>query len=250
MHHPWRILLAEDNTVNQIVATRILEKQGYAVTVVGDGQTVLATLAQESFDLILMDIQMPVMDGLEATATIRRQEKMQGSHVPIIAMTAHAMRGDRERCLAAGMDGYVTKPIQANDLSDAITSLLHVASQPAPPVVTPPLDFRAALRNVDGDQAMLVDMFEAFLQDYPKQLAEIREAIDTRDAECMAQVAHSLKGAVGYFGAQTVYALAYQLETIGRRAELDGASPLLQQLEQELERLSTFVTESSWAERI
>jgi len=97
---------------------------------------------------------------------------------------------------------------------------------------------------------MLVDMFEAFRQDYPKQLAEIREAIDTRDAGRTAQVAHSLKGAVGYCGAQTVHALAYQLETIGRRAELDGASPLLQQLEQELERLSAFVAESGWAERV
>jgi two-component system sensor histidine kinase/response regulator len=250
MHRPWRILLAEDNTVNQMVATRILEKQGYAVTVGGDGQAALATLAQESFDLVLMDVQMPVIDGLEVTATIRAQEKTPGTHVPIIAMTAHAMHGDRERCLAAGMDGYVTKPIQASDLSAAIASLLPMAPQPAPPVVAPPLDFRAALRNVDGDQAMLVDMFESFRQDYPKQLAEIREAIDTRDAGRTAQVAHSLKGAVGYFGAQTVHALAYQLETLGRRAELDEASPLLQQLEQELERLSAFVAESGWAERV
>ena len=107
MHRPLRILLAEDNRVNQMVAVRILEKQGHTVAVVGDGQAALTALAQEAFDLVLMDIQMPVLDGLEATAAIRAQEKTQGTHVPIIAMTAHAMRGDRERCLAAGMDGYV-----------------------------------------------------------------------------------------------------------------------------------------------
>src|SRR5712692_588704 len=105
-HRPLRILLAEDNRVNQMVAVRILEKQGHAMTVVGDGQAALTALVQESFDLVLMDVQMPGMDGLEATAAIRRQEQGQGTHVPIIAMTAHAMRGDRERSLAAGMDGY------------------------------------------------------------------------------------------------------------------------------------------------
>ena len=169
---PLRILLAEDNRVNQRVALRILEKQGHTVVVVGDGQAALTALAQAPFDLVLMDIQMPVLDGLAATAAIRAQEQTQGTHVPIIAMTAHAMRGDRERCLAAGMDGYVTKPIKAADLTAAIAQLLPAAPQPPTPAGTPPVDVSAALRSVEGDQGLLEDLFEAFQQDYPKQLAE------------------------------------------------------------------------------
>jgi len=231
-----------------MLAMRMVEKQGHAVTVVGDGQAALTALAQESFDLVLMDVQMPGMDGLEATAAIRRQEQGQGTHVPIIAMTAHAMRGDRERCLAAGMDGYVCKPIKAADLSAAIESLLHDAPQPETPGVEPPIDLLAALNTVDGDKALLVDMVEAFLMDSPKQLLELRDAIGTGDAERTARVAHSLKGALSYFGVPTAYALALQLETMGHRAELEGAACALQQLEQELERISAFVAEPCWAE--
>ena len=193
---------------------------------------------------------MPVLDGLAATAAIRAQEQTQGTHIPIIAMTAHAMRGDRERCLAAGMDGYVTKPLKAADLTAAIAQLRPAVSSPAARVVTPPVDILVALQSVEGDQDLLVDLFEAFQQDYPKQLTELQDAIGAGDAERMAQVAHSLKGAVGYFGAQTVHTLAYRLETMGYQAELEGASSILQQLERELERLSAFVAETNWAQRL
>jgi CheY-like chemotaxis protein len=247
-HRPLHILLAEDNRVNQRVALHTLEKQGHTVVVVGDGQAALTALAQAPFDLVLMDIQMPVLDGLAATAAIRAQEQTQGTHVPIIAMTAHAMRGDRERCLVAGMDGYVTKPLKATDLAVAIAQLRPAVSAPETRVVTPPVDISAALQSVEGDQDLLVDLFEAFQQDYPKQLAELQDAIGTGNAERMAQVAHSLKGAVGYFGAQTVHTLAHRLETMGHQAELEGASSVLQQLEQELERLSAFAAETNWAE--
>ena len=232
------------------MALHTLEKQGHTVVVVGDGQAALTALAQAPFDLVLMDIQMPVLDGLAATAAIRAQEQTQGPHIPIIAMTAHAMRGDRERCLAAGMDGYVTKPLKAADLTAAIAQLRPAVSSPAARVVTPPVDISAALQSVEGDQDLLVDLFEAFQQDYPKQLTELQDAIGAGDAERMAQVAHSLKGAVGYFGAQTVHALAYRLETMGYQAELEGASSILQQLERELERLSAFVAETNWAQRL
>jgi len=245
---PLHILLAEDNRVNQRVALRTLEKQGHTVVVVGDGQAALTALAQAPFDLVLMDIQMPVLDGLAATAAIRAQERTQGTHVPIIAMTAHAMRGDRERCLAAGMDGYVTKPLKATDLAAAIAQLWPAVSSPETQGVTPPIDISAALQNVEGDQDLLVDLFEAFRQDYPKQLEELQDAIGAGDAERIAQVAHSLKGAVGYFGAQTVNALAYRLETMGHQADLEGALAILQQLERELERLRAFVAETNWVE--
>jgi CheY-like chemotaxis protein/HPt (histidine-containing phosphotransfer) domain-containing protein len=245
---PLRILLAEDNLVNQRVALRILEKQGHTVMVVGDGQAALTALAQASFDLVLMDIQMPVLDGLAATAAIRAQEQTRGTHVPIIAMTAHAMRGDYEQCLAAGMDGYVPKPIKATDLIAAIAQLLP-AARPTP-TGAPPVDVAAALRNVEGDQSLLEDLFAAFQQGYPKQLAEIQDAISTGDTERIAQVAHSVKGAVSYFGTQRAFDLAAQLEALGRQAELALVLSVVQELEQELARLSAFVAVSGWTERV
>jgi CheY-like chemotaxis protein len=245
---PLRILLAEDNLVNQRVALRILEKQGHTVVVVGDGQAALAALAQAAFDLVLMDIQMPILDGLAATAAMRAQEQTRGTHVPIIAMTAHAMRGDYEQCLAAGMDGYVTKPIKAADLTAAIAQLLPAVQQTL--TGTPPIDVSAALRNVEGDQGLLEDLFEAFQQGYPKQLAELQDAISTGNIERTAQVAHSVKGAVSYFGAQRAFDLAAQLEALGRQAKLATALSVVQELERELARLSAFVAESGWAERV
>jgi CheY-like chemotaxis protein len=131
-----RILLAEDNVINRLVAVRLLEKRGHSITVAVNGREVLAALenpAAGPFDVVLMDVQMPEMDGFEATAAIRHKEKTLGTHLPIVAMTAHAMKGDRERCLAAGMDGYVSKPIQARDLFDAIAGLV-------PAIVATPSD--------------------------------------------------------------------------------------------------------------
>jgi CheY-like chemotaxis protein len=120
------ILLAEDNPVNQKLATRLLENHGHTVRVAANGRDVLALLEERQFDLVVMDVSMPAMDGFEATAAIRAREALTGNHVPIIAMTAHAMTGDRERCLAAGMDGYVSKPIRAQELFESIESLLCV----------------------------------------------------------------------------------------------------------------------------
>jgi two-component system sensor histidine kinase/response regulator len=120
---PLRILLAEDNTVNQRVALRMLEHEGHSVVVVGNGREVLTALEQEAFQLVLMDIQMPHMDGLEATAAIRERERVTGRRVPIVAMTAHAMSGDKERCLAAGMDGYLAKPVNKAELREAISRI-------------------------------------------------------------------------------------------------------------------------------
>jgi two-component system sensor histidine kinase/response regulator len=126
---PLRVLLAEDNAVNQRVAVRLLEKQGHTVVVASDGRKALEALARQHFDVVLMDVQMPVMDGVEATAAIREQEKASGIHVPIIAMTAHAMTGDRERFLASGMDGYVSKPIHGPSLLEAIQGALSVGTR-------------------------------------------------------------------------------------------------------------------------
>ena len=124
-----RILLAEDNLVNQKVATRLLEKRGHTIVVAESGQEAITAWRRQSFDLILMDVQMPGMDGFEATAAIRQQEKLDATHIPIIAMTAHAMVGDRERCMAAGMDDYLSKPVNVTDLFAAIDRLLSSATQ-------------------------------------------------------------------------------------------------------------------------
>jgi two-component system sensor histidine kinase/response regulator len=125
VRHHTRVLLVEDNLVNQKLAMALLEKRGFGVTTVGDGKGVLAALQREPFDLVLMDIQMPEMDGFEATAAIRDAEKSTGKHVPIIAMTAHALKGDQERCLTAGMDAYVSKPIRSSELFETIARTLE-----------------------------------------------------------------------------------------------------------------------------
>jgi CheY-like chemotaxis protein len=125
---PLRILLVEDNLINQKVAVRLLEKHGHRVVVAGNGQEALYTLEREPFDLVLMDVQMPEMDGLEATRAIRAREQGTDRHLPIVALTAHAMMGDRERCLAAGMDGYVTKPVQSQQLLQALAEAMTLAS--------------------------------------------------------------------------------------------------------------------------
>ncbi len=119
-----RVLLAEDNVINQKLGVRLLEKRGHCVVVANNGREALATLAREPFDLVLMDVQMPVMDGFETTAAIRQQENSTGRHLPILAMTAHAMKGDRDRCLIAGMDGYIAKPIQPRELYDTIERIM------------------------------------------------------------------------------------------------------------------------------
>src|SRR6202022_1826283 len=124
-----QILLVEDNAVNRVLAVRLLEKRGHTVAVAGNGKEALAALEKQAFDLVLMDVQMPEMDGFEATAALREKEKTTGIHLPIIAMTAHAMKGDRERCLAAGMDGYLSKPFQTEELFEAIEKTLSVPEE-------------------------------------------------------------------------------------------------------------------------
>jgi two-component system, sensor histidine kinase and response regulator len=122
--HRSRILLAEDNAVNQTLAKRILEKRGYSVTVAADGRAAFEAFQAEAFDLVLMDLQMPEMDGFEATAAIREREKHTGGHIPIVAITAHALEGDQEKCLASGMDGFTTKPIRTSELFAVIERML------------------------------------------------------------------------------------------------------------------------------
>jgi signal transduction histidine kinase/HPt (histidine-containing phosphotransfer) domain-containing protein/ActR/RegA family two-component response regulator len=239
-HRRLRILLAEDNPVNQRVAARMLEKRGYQVVVVSTGTEVLAALAHTSFDVVLMDVQMPELDGLETTVAIRAQECLSGLHLPIIAITAHAMKGDEERCLAAGMDGYVAKPLKAAEFYAAIDRALEGGSPPAARAEGPPIDRSAALRAVDGDEGLLIDIIDVFQQNAPKYLEALREAVRHEDARQLEYAAHSLKGALGAIGATAASALAARLETMGHEAHLDGAARLIERLEGELARMTSF----------
>ena len=224
-----RILLAEDNAVNRKLAVRLLEKQGHTVTVAGDGKEALAVLAQRPFDLILMDVQMPEMNGFEATRAIRARERETGRHIPIIAMTAHAMKGDRERCLAAGMDSYVTKPILARKLYEAIESLAPAAARPpadAPAAAVPEadwaLDADQILERVDGDVALLQELVTMFLEDCPRMMAEIEDAVGRADAGAVSRAAHALKGSIGNFASGGPFEAARQLEELGREGTVAG----------------------------
>jgi CheY-like chemotaxis protein len=225
------VLLAEDNGVNQILATKIFEKLGHRVTVVDDGRAAVEAAKSTTFDLIAMDIQMPELDGLQACREIREWEQAAGGHVPIIAMTAHAMKGDRERCIEAGMDGYVAKPIHADELAAAIEEVC--GSHPPADAV----DRSSLLNNFDGDRELLRSLIKRFAADSPQQLARIRTAIDAHDAEELRLGAHSLKGSIGNFVASHGWAVAQRLEHAGKDADLSAAESLFAELEAEVARV-------------
>lgn len=239
---PRRILLAEDSPINQQVAVGLLELRGHHVVVANTGKEALAALEKESFDVVLMDVQMPEMDGLEATAAIRHHEAATGGHVPIIAMTAHALKGDRERCLAAGMDGYLPKPIDALALYDAVEAIRPSPRAPAveeelPPAGTAVVDWEAALQRLCGQTAFLKQMAKLFCQECAHMMAEIRQAITNRDARGLRLAAHSLKGAASCYAAKSTVAAAYRLEVLGRAGDWTGVEEAWAALETEIQRL-------------
>jgi CheY-like chemotaxis protein len=240
-----RVLLAEDNVVNQHLAVKLLERRGHEVVVVNTGRQAVDAVAERAFDAVLMDVQMPEMDGFEATAVIRQREATTGRHVPIIALTAHAMKGDRERCLAAGMDGHVIKPLQPDVLYASIEGAASVAApsseapaQTAAAVVEPPpYDPSVLDTHFGGDQAFLGEIVEVFFQSYPQWQAEIHAAVEAGDPSRLRVAAHTLKGAVGYFGARAVHDLAHRLEQMARAGQLREAPAACSLLDGALRRL-------------
>ncbi len=242
-----RILVAEDNPVNQQLAARLLEKRGHTVVLAGNGREALAALESQAFDLALMDVQMPEMDGLEATAAVREREKATGGHLPIVAMTAHAMKGDRERCLAAGMDGYLAKPIRAADFFAAIEDAVRAAPSAAPDEPAPPpaeVFHRAeALARVGRDKELLREVAAVFLDNLPSVLSAIREAVARRDGKALESAAHTLKGAVSNFGAPAAVEAALAMETMGREGDLSRVGEAFAALEEEVERLRLALVE-------
>jgi two-component system sensor histidine kinase/response regulator len=243
-----RVLVAEDNAVNQMVASRMLANAGHAVQIAANGREALSLLkhqtevGQRPFDLVLMDVQMPEMDGFEATAAIRAEEKLTGRHLPVIAMTAHAMKGDRERCLQAGMDGYVSKPIRGQELFEAIDSWVPARPQvdkgePLGSSAGEPIDIAAAASRVGGDLELMIELGHLFVADYPRRIQTMREALAQGDKRAVMSAAHTVKGAVANFGARAAVEAAERLEECMRTGNLNDASQSISVLEAELERV-------------
>ena len=213
---PLHVLLAEDNPVNQRVAQRLLEKNGHAVVVANNGREALARYEAAQFDIVLMDVQMPEMDGFAATAAIRQLQETNGTRVPILALTAHAMTGDRERCLAAGMDGYVTKPIRPPILFAEIDRL----TRKHPTAATPGraqlngtvLDQVSLAEVIDGDLAFLRELTRLFGEETPQLLADMGQAIESGDRDLLQRAAHTLKGSAGNMCGKRAAQVAFLLE--------------------------------------
>jgi CheY-like chemotaxis protein len=241
---PLRLLLAEDNVVNQRVAVGMLSARGHNVTVASNGIEALAALAGGAFDLVLMDVQMPVMGGLEATEEIRRRECESGTHVRIVAMTAHAMRGDRDRCLAAGMDGYLSKPIDP-------LALFATVEQEAPPPIQPELaapdgsrkvvDMDAVMRQLSGDQDLFNEVAQLFLEDCPRRLEGIDAAVASADLGQIRFAAHTLKGSAGNLSAAALVAAATSLEACGSEGRILEAGAAAGQVAIEARRVMAFL---------
>jgi signal transduction histidine kinase/DNA-binding response OmpR family regulator/HPt (histidine-containing phosphotransfer) domain-containing protein len=259
-----RILLAEDNPTNQQVALCILEKMGYHAVAVANGQEVIQALEMVPYDLVFMDVQMPVMDGFEATRAIRAAEAgtgdtqtdecvrphaaLQGRRVPIIAMTAHAMKGDRERCLEAGMDDYVAKPIAPQALAEAIRKWLFPSHKPPPQVAAssgaaegaaemPVFDRPALLERLLGDEVILKEIIACFLADVVTQTQALRAHIEAGEAELAGCQAHTIRGAAANVGGVAMSAVACQMEEAGKAGRLDTLAALAPALERQLELL-------------
>jgi CheY-like chemotaxis protein len=218
------ILAAEDNPVNQRLLVRMLQKRGHTVVLTSNGLEAVEAYGRERFDVALFDIQMPEMSGLEATAAIRAKERECGahSHIPIVAITANAMHGDRERCLAAGMDAYIAKPIHQGELFEMVENL-SIIQEPASRVHLDTALF-------DGDPEFLAEIVNLFLATCPELLSSVEDAVARKDPNAVCRAAHTLKGAVANFGAEAVVEQAKALEMVGRGGDMTHAGEILQSL--------------------
>ena len=246
----WRprlnVLLAEDNEVNQKIAAQLLKKWGHSVAIVENGKQAVTAFDDGDFDVILMDIQMPEMDGFQATQIIREKEKSRKTRIPIVAITAHAMEGDRERCIAAGMDTYVSKPIRPAELLETLQQI----SSPdgSSPVMKPMpateesgsssiLNRQELLDRLEGNQELCREVLEIFRKQYPKMMSAIEAAVVQKDAEELYSVAHALRGAAANVSAISVSTQASLLEQAGRTKDLSNVEQWHASLQKEVNRL-------------
>ena len=246
-----RILVAEDNPTNQIVALRMLEKLGYRADAVANGLEVIKALETVPYDLVLMDVQMPEMDGLEATRRIRDARSPVPNHdVPIVAMTAHAMTGDREKCMEAGMDGYVSKPVNPKELAEAIEMQLTavdgsklVRAPDRGPAGRDVFDRAALLDRVGGDEEFLEEVLNVFLADIPGQVAALREGLEKSDTDMVRRRAHSIKGAAANVGALRLQKAAREIEEAAEAGDMSKAASLVETVGDGLEEFREVLAE-------
>ena len=245
---PRQVLLVEDNPVNQKVARDLLERRGHRVELARNGREAVEAVGRKAFDIVLMDIHMPVMDGLAATRAIRERERETDRHLPIIAITAGATTEDRDQCFAAGMDDFVTKPFRARELYRTVESAAPgtLEPEPEPEVVDaegqegePCLDWEGALRNLEGDDELMLELAGMFLQQSPALLAAIEEAIAAGSALELQRAAHSLKGSARVIGGQAAAVAALELENLGREGLVDEAASAFRALEIKLSELES-----------
>jgi len=248
---PLHILLAEDSAVNQRVAVRLLEQRGHSVEVAHNGKEAVDRLEAEggrTIDVVLMDVQMPTMDGFQATEAIRLRETETGQHIPIVAMTANAMKGDRERCLDAGMDAYIAKPIRAEPFFQVVEETAQPttegnASATSADLDGPPVDRAEALERTGGNVEVLGELVQLFFEECPALMDQIRSAIADRDKPLLRRAAHTLKGSVAVFGAEAAREAAWRLESIGREGDMDDAPEAWNALESQITRLMPTLSE-------
>ncbi len=244
-----RILLVEDNAVNQRVARGILEKLGHHVTISNNGQEAVDALQRQSFDVVFMDVQMPIMDGFEATGAIREREKETGERLPIIGMTAHAMKGDRERCLNSGMDDYLAKPVQVEEVRRALANVMErrtveICEVPQAETTSNSFDSKVALERLAGDEGLLHEVCEIFLREAPQFMLDLDQAVASGELRSMGRAAHTLKGAVAYLGVQEVYAAAQKLEDRTQSGNsISSLSPIVWNLHDSMRRFIPALTE-------
>jgi len=238
------ILVAEDNIINQKVAVRQLQMLGYRADAVADGREALEALGRIPYDLVLMDCQMPEMDGYEATAEIRRREG-EAKHTPIVAMTAHAIQGDRAKCIAAGMDDYISKPVKSEELARVLERVLADVCQSGQPANTtfdePPVDLERLHQVVGDDPQELREILDLYLSQMPENLEKLRTAIDSGNANDLDAIAHNCAGTSANCGMTALIAPLRELERMGRENRLAGAAVLSEQVDREYERVKLFL---------
>ncbi len=240
------ILLAEDNPVNQKVAMRQLQKLGYRADAVANGRAAVEALSRTAYDLVLMDCQMPEMDGYEATAAIRRSENGL-KRTPIVAMTAHALAGDRQKCLGAGMDDYITKPVNIEELNRVLEALLHEPKTAAPVTRAPekdlPVDIARMYDEMGEEPEEFREILDLYLESMTRELRALEQAVESGSAEEVELIAHNCAGTSANCGMVAVVASMRELERAGREGQLAQAPVMLAVAKMEFERIQSFLAE-------
>ncbi len=235
-----RVLLAEDNPVNRQIVVHMLRHHGHSVKAVENGRQVLEMLAREAFDILLLDLEMPEMDGLETAAIIREREKVTGGHLPLVALTAHALEEERGECLTAGLDAYLAKPLHAEELFhtlEALASLRPAAKAEAAAKGPEPFDETELMERVGGKRKLLRELIGLFLTDSPARMHDVAHALHAGDAPALARAAHALRGSLGTFAARPAVETALALETLAQQGTVQGAAELFRRLQEEVARL-------------